>query len=283
MKRSSLFPEESYVDLYLNEIAKYRPLKSEEEAQLALNIKKGDRKALNKLVQSNLRFVVSVARKYEHQGMLLSDLINEGNLGLIRAAQRFDETKNFRFISYAVWWIRQAILQALANHSRPVKLPNNVVGKIHTVSKTEERLKQRLGRDVSTEEISAETGRKTKQVRETMRAGSKPLSLDSPVLENSGQTFVDTLVAEESAQPDVPAEQDSFKKYVNETLSILDPKEHLVVTLYFGLGRTGQPQTLDEIGARLKVTRERVRQIKGRALEKLRENLPGKLADIILE
>lgn len=274
-KKLRLLPDDEYVNMYLREISRYKPLKAEEEARLARSIRDGDRSALERLVKANLRFVVSVARNYENQGMALTDLINEGNLGLIRAAKRFDEKKNFKFISYAVWWIRQAILQALADQSRIVKLPVNRVGMIHRIGRTDERLKQRLGRDARAEDIAGAMNLKRERVEESLGLTGKHYSLDSSVGDNSGASRLDMLHDAEAEMPDEQVTASSFKDRVKQTLSGLSGRERRVVELYFGL--EGElPLTLDEIGERLSITRERVRQLKENALRRLRErSFPG--------
>ncbi len=280
MKRTPVIPEEEYLTQYLKDISRYQPLKSEEEARLARRIREGRKDALHELVRSNLRFVVSVARQYQHQGMPLSDLINEGNLGLIRAAARFDERKNFRFISYAVWWIRQAILQALAEQSRVVKVPQNQVGKIHKVTKAEERLTQKLGRGPEVDEIAAMVQMKKSKVERARSVAAKPVLLDSPVSAGKDGTHMDLLAGDESDKPDTRISRESFEEEVREALRRLYPKEREVIRRYFGVGEETS-YTLDDIGMQLGITRERVRQLRDRALNKLRsgtlEKLRGRL------
>lgn len=280
MKRTPVIPEEEYLTQYLKDISRYQPLKSEDEAKLARRIREGRKEALNELVRSNLRFVVSVARQYQHQGMPLSDLINEGNLGLMRAAARFDERKNFRFISYAVWWIRQAILQALAEQSRVVKVPQNQVGKIHKVTKAEERLTQKLGRGPEVDEIAAMVQMKKSKVERARSVAAKPVLLDSPVAAGKGGTHMDLLAGDESDKPDTRISRESFEEEVREALRRLYPKEREVIRRYFGVGEETS-YTLDDIGMQLGITRERVRQLRDRALNKLRsgtlEKLRGRL------
>jgi len=280
MKRTPVIPEEEYLTQYLKDISRYQPLKSEEEARLARRIREGRKEALNELVRSNLRFVVSVARQYQHQGMPLSDLINEGNLGLMRAAARFDERKNFRFISYAVWWIRQAILQALAEQSRVVKVPQNQVGKIHKVTKAEERLTQKLGRGPEVDEIAAMVQMKKSKVERARSVAAKPVLLDSPVSAGKDGTHMDLLAGDESDKPDTRISRESFEEEVREALRRLYPKEREVIRRYFGVGEETS-YTLDDIGMQLGITRERVRQLRDRALNKLRsgtlEKLRGRL------
>ncbi len=269
MKRSQFVSEDEFLGIYLKEISKYRPIKSEEEARLAVGIRKGNRADLEKLIKSNLRFVVSVARNYQNQGVPLTDLINEGNLGLIRAAKRFDEAKNFRFISYAVWWIRQAILQALADQSRVVKLPVNRVGVIHRISKTEEKLEQRFGRRPDIEEIAREAELDEENVSATLRIGNRHLSFESPLGEKGESSLHDVVYDEEAESPDEGASLLSFQETVDKNLDILSPREKQILKLYYGM-TDGTPRTLNEIGRQLNVTRERVRQLKENALRKLK-------------
>lgn len=278
MKRTPVIPEEEYLTQYLKDISRYQPLKSEDEAKLARRIREGRKEALNELVRSNLRFVVSVARQYQHQGMPLSDLINEGNLGLMRAAARFDERKNFRFISYAVWWIRQAILQALAEQSRVVKVPQNQVGKIHKVTKAEERLTQKLGRGPEVDEIAAMVQMKKSKVERARSVAAKPVLLDSPVAAGKDGTHMDLLAGDESDKPDTRISRESFEEEVREALRHLYPKEREVIRRYFGVGEETS-YTLDDIGMQLGITRERVRQLRDRALNKLRSGTLEKLRE----
>ncbi len=278
MKRTQFIAEEEYLSIYLKEISRYSPVKSEEEARLACAIKKGDKQSLDKLVKANLRFVVSVARNYQNQGLALSDLINEGNLGLIRAAKKFDEKKNFKFISYAVWWIRQAILQALADQSRIVKLPVNRVGVIHRISKTEEMLEQKFGRRPGFDEIAAELDLEKESVIDTMRIGNRHISLDAPLQDNDDASLLDVLRDKETLIPDAQIAQSSLKEGITKSLNTLNTREREILKLYFGLdGET--PHTLDEIGERLSLTRERVRQIKETALSRLKQQFPQELLE----
>ena len=264
--------------VYMKDISRYTPLSSREEAQLALRIRRGDRRALNRLVKSNLRFVVSVARNYKNQGVPLSDLISEGNIGLIRAAHKFDEKKNFRFISYAVWWVRQAILQALARQSRLMKIPLNRVGIIYQVGRVRERLEQRNGRDPETREIAHE-GRMARDVVENLQqVAQNPMSLDHPILNDGRHSVMDTLEADESYLPDSRLADDSFKTALEKSLAVLAEREREVIKLYFGLG--GEPElTLDQAGRRLGITRERVRQLRDRALGRLRAEAVQRLRE----
>jgi len=261
--------EESSLALYLKEISKNKTLSLEEEAVLAVKIREGDRKALDRLVKANLRFVVSVCRNYQNQGLPLSDLINEGNLGLIRAAKRFDEKKNFKFISYGVWWIRQAILQALAEQSRIIKLPLNRVGTIHKIGKTQSKLEQKLRRLPMVEEIAQELQIDEDEVRETIKIGNTHMSLDAPLQQGEDAKLIDMLQDENQARPDDGVLDISLHTEIDKTLDTLSEREKEVVKLYFGIGED-TAHTLEEIGQRFNLTRERVRQIKEKALRRLK-------------
>ncbi|MBD3346918.1 MAG: sigma-70 family RNA polymerase sigma factor [Chitinivibrionales bacterium] len=261
--------EETSLALYLREISKDKTLTIEEEVELAVHIKKGDRKALEKLVRANLRFVVSVCRNYQNQGLPLNDLINEGNLGLIRAAKRFDEKKNFKFISYAVWWIRQSILQALAEQSRIIKLPLNRVGTIHKIGKTQSKLEQKYRRMPNIEEIARELNIDENEVRESMKIGNNHASLDAPLQRGEESNLMDMIQDDQQEQPDDGAIDISLQEEINKTLSTLTQKEKDVVRLYFGIGED-TAHTLEEIGLRFNCTRERVRQIKEKAIRRLK-------------
>ncbi|MFP4013499.1 MAG: RNA polymerase sigma factor RpoD/SigA [Chitinispirillaceae bacterium] len=275
MERTQFLPEEGSLALYLKEIGKNRSLTLEEEAKLAVRIRKGDRKALEVLVRANLRFVVSVARNYQNQGLPLSDLINEGNLGLIRAAKRFDEKKNFKFISYAVWWIRQAILQALAEQSRIIKLPLNRVGTIHKIGKTQSRLEQKYRRLPNVEEIAQELEIDENEVRETIKIGNSHMSLDAPLQNGEDSKLIDLLQDRDQALPDNGLMDISLHEEINKTLNTLSEREKEVVRLYFGIGEETS-HTLEEIGQRFNLTRERARQIKEKALRRLKHSSRSK-------
>jgi RNA polymerase primary sigma factor len=261
--------EESCLALYLKEISKNKTLSLEEEAVLAVRIRTGERKALEKLVKANLRFVVSVSRNYQNQGLPLSDLINEGNLGLIRAAKRFDEKKNFKFISYAVWWIRQAILQALAEQSRIIKLPLNRVGTIHKIGKTQSKLEQKYRRAPNVEEIARELSLDENEVRETIKIGNTHMSLDAPLQHGEDSKLIDVLHDDSQERPDDGVLDISLQEEIEKTLDTLSEREKEVVKLYFGIGEE-TAHTLEEIGQRFNLTRERVRQIKEKALRRLK-------------
>jgi len=261
----------SSLNLYLKEISKYKTLPIEEEADLAKRIRDGDRLALDKLVKSNLRFVVSVSRNYQNQGLPLVDLINEGNLGLIRAAKRFDEKKNFRFISYAVWWIRQAILQALAEQSRIVKLPLNRVSAIHKIGMVQSRLEQKLSRIPNVYEIAEELRIEPHDVQEAVKIGNSHFSLDAPLQSGDESKLLDLLPDEHAESPDHGVLNISLHSEVDTVLETLSEREREVVRLYFGIGEE-TAYTLEEIGIRFELTRERVRQIKEKAIKKLKHS-----------
>ena len=269
MDRSYFLQDESSLALYLKEIGKSKTLNVDEEVLLAARIHKGDRKALEQLVKANLRFVVSVARNYQNQGLPLSDLINEGNFGLIKAAKRFDEKKNFKFISYAVWWIRQAILQALAEQSRIMKLPLNRVGTIHKIGKMQSRLEQQLCRAPNVKEIADALSINESEVDETVKIGNSHLSLDAPMLGGEDCKLMDLLTGDELEQPDAGMMEVSLQEEVYKTLDTLSEREKEVVRLYFGIGEETS-HTLEEIGKRFNLTRERARQIKEKALRRLK-------------
>ncbi len=271
MEKNQFLTEENSLALYLKEIGKNKTLPVEEEAQTAVRIRKGDRKALEKLVKANLRFVVSVARNYQNQGLPLSDLINEGNLGLIRAAKRFDEKKNFKFISYAVWWIRQAILQALAEQSRIIKLPLNRVGTIHKIGKAQSRLEQKYRRIPNIEEIARELNLDEEEVQETIKIGNSHMSLDAPLQQGEDSKLLDLLQDEDQELPDDGIMEISLQEEINQTLDTLTCREKEVIKLYFGIGEE-TAHTLEEIGQRFNLTRERARQIKEKALRRLKHS-----------
>ncbi|MDR2577508.1 MAG: RNA polymerase sigma factor RpoD/SigA [Chitinispirillales bacterium] len=262
--------EEGSLALYLKEISKLQPLTSEREAELATDIKKGDQRALNTLVKANLRFVVSVARNYQNQGMSLCDLINEGNMGLVKAAKRFDEKKNFRFISYAVWWVRQAILQALAEQSRIMRLPLNRAGAIHKISKMQIELEQRFNRQPDTAEIARELSMSESSVQETITISNSHVSLDAPIKDNNGSTLIDLIInTQDGSGPDENIRAMSMNEEIRQMLDALTEREREIIKLYFGIDQDNA-YTLDEIGRKFKITRERVRQIKSKALSRLR-------------
>jgi RNA polymerase primary sigma factor len=262
--------DESSLDQYLKEISAYPLLKREDEIDLAIRIKQGEEEALDKLVRSNLRFVVSVAKKYQNQGVALGDLINEGNLGLIRAAHKFDETKGIKFISYAVWWIRQAILQALAEQSRIVRVPLNRAGALHRIGRRSSTLLQELGREPTLEELADELDLSEDEVERTLAISQTHLSLDAPLTPGEDNRLLDYLPDQLSAGPDDETYERALTNTVEEALGSLKEREARVLRLYFGLEDGKDPMTLEEIGSMLGITRERVRQIKEKALVRLR-------------
>lgn len=260
---------EGSLDQYLKEISQYPLIDRAEEVRLAIAIRRGEEEALNKLVRSNLRFVVSVAKKYQNQGVPLSDLINEGNLGLIRAGHKFDETKGIKFISYAVWWIRQAILQALAEQSRIVRVPLNRAGALHRIGRRSSALLQELGREPTVEEIAEELDISREEVERTLAISQSHLSLDAPVTPGEDNRLLDYLPDQYSPGPEDEAYERALRETVEDSLSTLKEREAKILRLYFGLDDQ-DPMTLEEIGALLGITRERVRQIKEKALLRLR-------------
>ncbi len=257
------------IEKYLEEIGGYSPLPPAQEVELARRIRKSDSTALDQLVKANLRFVISVAKEYQGQGLPLQDLISEGNLGLIKAAQRFDETRGFKFISYAVWWIRQSILQALAEQSRVVRLPLNRVGAINKVGRALEELEKKFGREPSMDEIADRMELTAFEVADVMKTSARHLSLDEPFKEEEGNSLLDVLESDRYAPPDDNLMQESLQVEIDKVLSTLKPREAEIIRLYFGLDGD-RPLTLEEIGEHFKLTRERVRQIKEKALRRLR-------------
>lgn len=267
--------EDQSIEKYLEEINKVDLLTPEEEIDLARRIKKNDREALQALVQANLRFVVSVAKDYQNQGLPLSDLINEGNLGLIKAAERFDETRGFKFISYAVWWIRQSILQAIAEHSRIVRLPLNRVGMLNKIGKVFNELEQSFEREPSTEEIANTLEMKDFEVSDALRISKRHLSLDAPLQEDEKSVLMDTVADNFQPLPDNELLGESLKEDIENTLKTLTEREAKIIRLYFGLGLE-RSLTLEEIGEEFELTRERVRQIKEKAINRLRHKSRSK-------
>jgi RNA polymerase primary sigma factor len=257
------------LDQYLKEISQYPLIDREEEARLAKGIRRGDPESLDKLVRSNLRFVVSVAKKYQNQGVLLPDLINEGNVGLIRAAHKFDETKGIKFISYAVWWIRQAILQALAEQSRIVRVPLNRAGALHRIGRRSSTLLQELGREPTVDEIAQDLELTQEEVASTLAISQSHLSLDAPMTPGEDNRLMDYLPDQFSPDPEDEAYEHALRETVDHALATLKEREAKVLRLYFGLDDQ-EPMTLEEIGSLLGITRERVRQIKEKALARLR-------------
>lgn len=261
--------ETASLDKYLQEIGKVELITAEEEVELAQRIKQGDRAALEKLTKANLRFVVSVSKQYQNQGLSLPDLINEGNLGLIKAAQRFDETRGFKFISYAVWWIRQSILQALAEQSRIVRLPLNKIGSINKINKAYAKLEQEFEREPNAEEIADILEVTENEVKESMKNAGRHVSMDAPLIQDEDNTMYDVLRSEEAITPETELLYESLRKEIDRAISTLTPREADVIKLYFGLNGS-HPMTLEEIGEKFDLTRERVRQIKEKAIRRLK-------------
>lgn len=262
--------ESQSLEKYLQEIGKVDLITPEEEVQLAIRIKQGDQRALEKLTKANLRFVVSVAKQYQNQGLSLSDLINEGNLGLIKAAQRFDETRGFKFISYAVWWIRQSILQALAEQSRIVRLPLNKVGLSNKISKAYSQLEQEYEREPSTEELAELLEIGTEEVETTLGVAARHVSVDAPFVDSEDNTLLDILENPNSDSADADLyHSESLRCEIERSLSTLTDRQRDVIKLYFGIG-VANPMSLEDIGEKFSLTRERVRQIKDKAITKLR-------------
>ncbi len=268
--------ETASLDKYLQEIGKVDLITAEQEVELAQRIKAGDQIALEKLTKANLRFVVSVAKQYQNQGLTLPDLINEGNLGLIKAAKRFDETRGFKFISYAVWWIRQSILQALAEQSRIVRLPLNKIGSINKINKTYAFLEQAHERVPSAEEIAKELDMTINDVKESLKNSGRHVSMDAPLVEGEDSNLYDVLKIGESPNPDRELLHESLRTEIERALETLTPREADVVRLYFGLGNQ-HPMTLEEIGETFDLTRERVRQIKEKAIRRLKHTSRSKI------
>ncbi len=258
------------LDKYLHEIGKEDLLSADEEVELARRIKKGDSKALDKLIRANLRFVVSVSKQYQNQGLSLPDLINEGNLGLIKAAQRFDETRGFKFISYAVWWIRQSILQALAEQARIVRLPLNKIGSINKINKTLSRLEQEFEREPTAEEIAKTLDIQPEEVKKALMSSNRHISMDAPLQQDEDGSMYEVLSNKDMPLPDRNLIDDSLRKEIERTLTTLSQREADILRFYFGLNNT-PPHTLEEIGEKFDLTRERVRQIKEKAIRKLKQ------------
>ena len=260
---------------YLEEIGDFEPLNPNREVELAIRIKQDDHTALEELVKANLRFVVSVAKDYQGQGLPLTDLINEGNLGLIKAAGRFDETRGFKFISYAVWWIRQSILQALAEHSRIVRLPLNRVGTISKITKTAEKLEAEIERSPNEKEIGRQLNMTSDEVIDAMRISRRHQSLNAPFRDGDKNSLIDIIKDDNQIAPDTPLMNDSLKDEIRNSLDTLKDREKLVIKMYFGIERD-YALTLNEIGEEFNLTRERVRQIKEKAIRRLRHRSRSK-------
>ncbi|WP_317900194.1 sigma-70 family RNA polymerase sigma factor [Aurantibacillus circumpalustris] len=268
--------ESASLDKYLQEIGREELITAEEEVILAKKIKDGDQNALEKLTRANLRFVVSVAKQYQNQGLSLPDLINEGNLGLIKAARRFDETRGFKFISYAVWWIRQSILQALAEQSRIVRLPLNQVGSLNKINKAYSKLEQQFEREPSAEELAEILDLPIDKVSDTMKVSGRHVSMDAPFANGEESSLLDVLVNLDSPKADTGLMNESLSKEIDRALSTLTERERDVVKLFFGIG-LNHGLTLEEIGDKFDLTRERVRQIKEKAIRRLRHSSRSKL------
>ncbi len=269
--------ESQSLDKYLQDIGREELITAEEEVELARRIKAGDQKALEKLTRANLRFVVSVAKQYQNQGLTLPDLINEGNLGLIKAAQKFDETRGFKFISYAVWWIRQSILQALAEQARIVRLPLNQVGSLNKINKAFSRLEQEVERPPSAEELAEALEVPEDKIKESLNVSGRHVSMDAPLTTNDdGGTLMDVMANQDSPRTDHMLMAESLQKEIERSLSTLTDKEREIIRLFFGIGMN-HGLTLEEIGAKFNLTRERVRQIKEKAIRRLRHTSRNKL------
>jgi RNA polymerase primary sigma factor len=274
--------ESKSLDKYLQDISKIDLITAEEEVELAQKIKRGDQRALEKLVNANLRFVVSVAKQYQNQGLTLPDLINEGNFGLVKAAQRFDETRGFKFISYAVWWIRQSILQALAEQSRVVRLPLNKIGSINKINKTFSYLEQAHERPPSAEEIAEELGLSVSEVKQSLKNAGKHISMDAPFAEGEDSNLYDVISASETPMPDTELVKESIREEIGRVLDTLSEREADVIKLYYGIGQSST-MTLDEIGNTFDLTRERVRQIREKAIRKLRKSAKSDLIQSFID
>jgi len=268
--------ETASLDKYLQDIGRETLISAEEEVELARKIRGGDHKALDKLCRANLRFVVSVAKQYQNQGLSLPDLINEGNVGLIKAGQRFDETRGFKFISYAVWWIRQSILQALAEQSRIVRLPLNQVGSLNKIKKETSRLEQLYERQPSSEELAEALSMPGSKVDATLRINTRYISMDAPLVDDEDTKFIDVFVDEDTPIADAALMKESLSQEIQRSLSTLSEKERDVINMFYGIG-IPHGLTLDEIAMKFDLTRERVRQIKEKALRRLKHNSRSKL------
>jgi RNA polymerase primary sigma factor len=269
--------ESQSLEKYLQEIGKVELISPEEEVKLAIRIKQGDQKALDKLTKANLRFVVSVAKQYQNQGLSLPDLINEGNLGLIKAAQRFDETRGFKFISYAVWWIRQSILQALAEQSRIVRLPLNKVGLTNRIQKAYSHLEQEFEREPSAEELAELLELDIEEVSSTLGIAARHVSMDTPLSEGEDNTLIDVLINPNAEMANANIEhKESLKQEIDRSLRTLTERQKEVICFFFGIG-VDHPMSLEDIGEKFNLTRERVRQIKDKAITKLRSNSRSKM------
>lgn len=269
------------LDKYLHEIGKVELLSAEKEVELAKRIKKGDSEALETLIRANLRFVVSVSKQYQNQGLSLPDLINEGNLGLIKAAERFDETRGFKFISYAVWWIRQSILQALAEQARIVRLPLNKIGSINKINKAFNKLEQKYQREPTSDEVARLMESKPDLIEDALNYSNIHVSMDAPLRDEEANDLYDVMLNEDSPSPDSELMNSSLRQEIERSLSTLGDREAEILRCYFGL-KGYQPHTLEEIGDKFALTRERVRQIKEKAIKKLRNQYRNRLLKVYL-
>ncbi|MCS6980047.1 MAG: RNA polymerase sigma factor RpoD/SigA [Flavobacteriales bacterium] len=267
---------ERSLDKYLQEIGKEELITAEDEVELARRIKQGDHKALEKLTRANLRFVVSVAKQYQNQGLSLPDLINEGNLGLIKAAQRFDETRGFKFISYAVWWIRQSILQAIAEHSRIVRLPLNQVGSLNKLNKAFSKLEQEFEREPTEQELAQLMDLPEDKIKDSFLISGRHVSMDQPLVQGEDSTMYDVMENRDSPKADEKLLKESLRQEIERSLHILSERERDIIKMYFGIG-LNHGLTIDEIGEKFDLTRERVRQIKEKALKRLRQSPKSKI------
>ena len=267
--------ESASLDKYLQEIGHEELLSVDEEVELAQRIRKGDRRALERLTRANLRFVVSVAKQYQNQGLSLPDLINEGNVGLIKAAEKFDETRGFKFISYAVWWIRQSILQAIAEQSRIVRLPLNQVGSVNKINRELNKFEQEHERRPSVDEIADRIDLPEDKIEEAMKANNRHVSMDAPFVDGEGNSLLDVLADNDMPMADKTLVQESLRKEIDRAIELLNDREQKVVRAFFGIGTP--EMTLEEIGDKYNLTRERVRQIKEKAIRRLRHNTKNKL------
>ncbi|MBD9272102.1 MAG: RNA polymerase sigma factor RpoD/SigA [Prevotella sp.] len=267
--------ESASLDKYLQEIGHEELLSVDEEVELAQKIKKGDRRALERLTRANLRFVVSVAKQYQNQGLSLPDLINEGNVGLIKAAEKFDETRGFKFISYAVWWIRQSILQAIAEQSRIVRLPLNQVGSVNKINRELNKFEQEHERRPSVDEIADRIDLPEDKIEEAMKVNNRHVSMDAPFVDGEDNSLLDVLADNDMPMADKALVQESLRKEIDRAIELLNDREQKVVRAFFGIG--SPEMTLEEIGEKYNLTRERVRQIKEKAIRRLRHNTKNKL------
>ncbi|NLE62871.1 MAG: RNA polymerase sigma factor RpoD/SigA [Bacteroidales bacterium] len=263
--------DNSSFEKYLQDISKEQMISPDEEVELAQQIKAGNKDALDKLVKANLRFVVSVAKQYQNQGLGLQDLINEGNLGLIKAAKRFDETRGFKFISYAVWWIRQSISHAIADQSRIVRLPVNQLGAVNRIKKEVARLEQMYNRQPTIEEIAEVIDLPINKIGEVIKISARHLSMDAPISSEDDTNFIDTFISDEVTHTDAILIQESLENEINRSMEVLDEREKELIRMFFGIGKSHE-YTLDEIGEKFNITREGARQIKEKALKKLRKS-----------